>query len=297
LLYRISTQRPAPPRFAGTLAPLLGRLLASDPAGRPSMNEAADALALLAAGDETHLRGPDAGPAAPVAGPQPTEPGAPQPPPAKRPGPLIAAAGAVLGLAVATGIVLFGRSGDNDPQAADASTPPRSAPTSAAGTSESPAATDEDTPRVDEPSTSPAPEASAPAPEASAPVTSSPTAPPTTAAEASTAEASTAENAAEAPTAESGVGDLVVPASGTWILVLESMPQNEKSLPEAQAVANQLTVPGYDVVVVDSSTTSGLNGGYWAVSVVSFGSQDSAAAACASFSRAVGPTCYPRAIG
>ena len=200
---------------------------------------------------------------------------------AKRRGPLIAAAAAVLALAVAVGIVLVVKNGNDRTQAADSST----SPSSAASTSESPATTDETSTRAPEPSMTPAPEAQEA--DTQQPETQAPEAPsPTTEQPAASVE----------PTAGNGAADLALPASGTWILILQSMPQNEKSLAEAQALASQLAVPAYDVVVVDSSSTPGLNSGYWAVSVVSFSSQDAASAACAAFSRAVGPACYPRLI-
>ncbi len=50
LLHKVATEAPHPPEHAGPLAPVLTRLLAVDPAARPSAAQARDLLAAVAAG-------------------------------------------------------------------------------------------------------------------------------------------------------------------------------------------------------------------------------------------------------
>ena len=84
--------------------------------------------------------------------------------------------------------------------------------------------------------------------------------------------------------------------SGSWLTVLNSLPQAEKSEAEAQAEADALTSGSAQVVVVDSSAIPGLNGGYWAVSMVGFSNNDEARAACGRVGRSPGSTCYSRQV-
>ncbi|WP_226344383.1 hypothetical protein [Agilicoccus flavus] len=78
------------------------------------------------------------------------------------------------------------------------------------------------------------------------------------------------------------------------MLVLESLPKSTYSLASANATAARIG----SASVLDSSTTPGLNSGYWAVVHDTYFSSKSAATAwCSSHSRSVGGACYPRRIG
>ena len=52
LLHKVATEAPTPPQHAGPLAPVLQRLLAVDPAARPSAAQARELLAVVAAGQD-----------------------------------------------------------------------------------------------------------------------------------------------------------------------------------------------------------------------------------------------------
>lgn len=104
----------------------------------------------------------------------------------------------------------------------------------------------------------------------------------------------------ETPTgAASGSTTLPAPGgasapAGSWILVLDSLNQSTNSLEVANTRA--AGIPGS--VVVDSSQTPGLNGGYWAiVSKGYYGSKDAASADCGTYGRSASGACYPRRIG
>lgn len=84
---------------------------------------------------------------------------------------------------------------------------------------------------------------------------------------------------------------------GSWITVLESLPQQEFSQEQAAARATSLSVAGYPVSVIDSDTVPGLNSGYWALGVPGSSSREAAVALCGVFGRQAGGTCYPRQVG
>lgn len=84
-------------------------------------------------------------------------------------------------------------------------------------------------------------------------------------------------------------------ADGSWILVLDSLPQ--KSVSAAEARSRPQDIQG-NVTVIDSSLTPGLNPGYWAiVSAEGYPSEAAARAACADFGRRPSDDCYPRRVG
>jgi len=83
--------------------------------------------------------------------------------------------------------------------------------------------------------------------------------------------------------------------AGTVISVLQSMPQGEFTEAQAWQRAKELSVSAHPLVVVDSSSVSGLNAGYWALSVVQRDGVDGASI-CSAYGRAVGGTCYDRRV-
>ncbi len=99
---------------------------------------------------------------------------------------------------------------------------------------------------------------------------------------------------APTPLATSTFGTLRALPAGSWLTVLDSKPQTEWTEAAAWGAARALGYNG--VTVVDSSAIPGLNGGYWAISLVGFSSRDAARAACASVGRDVGGTCYERLV-
>jgi len=156
MLVHIAENPPPEPRRAGPLAPVLSRMLTSDPADRVTMAEAAEQLRRVGAGDEvagegtlvfaagTPERGSDTAerpaappPAAPAPAPVPPVPPAEGPPAAPAPAtadagderrsrsrllPLLAVAAVVLLLVAGVALVAQLRSGDEDPSpAADSS--------------------------------------------------------------------------------------------------------------------------------------------------------------------------------
>ncbi len=82
--------------------------------------------------------------------------------------------------------------------------------------------------------------------------------------------------------------------SGSWITILDSLPKEEVSLSQADAMAEAL---GPMVSVIDSDAIPGLNGGYWALGVTGGGSRAEAAAVCGALGREAGGSCYPRQVG
>lgn len=88
----------------------------------------------------------------------------------------------------------------------------------------------------------------------------------------------------------------VQPKPHTWVLVLQSLPQSSTRLSGALRRAERLSTPGHKVVVIDSSETPGLNGGYWTVAEVGFHSRADAVSACSAHGRPVGGSCYPRLV-
>lgn len=84
--------------------------------------------------------------------------------------------------------------------------------------------------------------------------------------------------------------------SGSWLAVLESLPQAEQTESMAQAQATSLSTGAGSVVVVDSTAIPGLNPGYWALSLIGFSSSVEARDACARVQRSPGPSCYDRQV-
>jgi eukaryotic-like serine/threonine-protein kinase len=146
LLHKVATEAPHPPEHAGPLTPVLLRLLAVDPAARPSASQARDLLAAVAAGDTVPDAPPPTGtavlgvvpPAGPSTRPDLVLPAEPPPPPRRRAPVLVGAVVALL--AIGGGATALALNGGG---AAPAATPPAAsaapttavAPTSAAPTS------------------------------------------------------------------------------------------------------------------------------------------------------------------
>jgi hypothetical protein len=103
----------------------------------------------------------------------------------------------------------------------------------------------------------------------------------------------------ESPEPSGGVitPDLRVPARGTWIVVLESVPKDEHDLAYALTLAESVQVRGGTAEVIDSDATPGLNAGYWVVIKGDFAARTDAARECAGLGRDVGGDCYPRLVG
>lgn len=84
--------------------------------------------------------------------------------------------------------------------------------------------------------------------------------------------------------------------TGSFLTILDSLPKGEVTEADAWVRARGLSAAGYSVVVVDSTAISGLNPGYWALSVTGLPSRDAARQVCAGFGRAVGGQCYDREV-
>lgn len=120
---------------------------------------------------------------------------------------------------------------------------------------------------------------------------------PTAAAPPSSASTATVTETTRTVTAtEDGTEVVTELPSGSWLVVLESLEKSDHSAAYASQRAGQLS-GGYGTVVVDSSTIPGLRPGYWAVSVVGFGSQEAARAACRDMGYDLGGDCYERQVG
>ncbi|MDO5500248.1 MAG: hypothetical protein Q4F67_11285 [Propionibacteriaceae bacterium] len=100
---------------------------------------------------------------------------------------------------------------------------------------------------------------------------------------------------ARPPAQVPNLGTITSLPSGTWITVLESRSKAERSEAEAWAEARGFPSSA-NVVVVDSDRISGLNSGYWAVSIVGSTSRAEANGKCSLVGRSVGGTCYPRQV-
>lgn len=83
------------------------------------------------------------------------------------------------------------------------------------------------------------------------------------------------------------------PEAGSWLTVLDSLPQGQFSLDQARSRAGEL---GSGLVVVDSSSTPGLTPGYWAVVVPQLKSESAARAMCAQYGRTPSGACYGRHV-
>ena len=81
---------------------------------------------------------------------------------------------------------------------------------------------------------------------------------------------------------------------GSWVVVLESLPQSEWTTTQAVDVAAGLARGGRAPFVIDSDLHAGLNSGYLVVVDGPFADRTAAGAACAPLGREVGGSCYPR---
>lgn len=81
--------------------------------------------------------------------------------------------------------------------------------------------------------------------------------------------------------------------SGSWILVLDSLPVTQFTYD--QAVGRAAALP--NAVVVDSSTVPGLKPGYWAItSNAWYGTAREASGRCPDYGRVASGACYPRKV-
>jgi eukaryotic-like serine/threonine-protein kinase len=145
LLHKVATETPHAPEHAGPLTPVLLRLLAVDPAARPSASQARDLLTAVAAGETVPAAPSPTGtavigavrPSGPSTRPDLVPSAAPAPPRRRRAPVLVGAVVAVLAIGGgATAIALSG--GGQAPAAAPPATtaaPVAAAPTSVAPTS------------------------------------------------------------------------------------------------------------------------------------------------------------------
>ena len=83
---------------------------------------------------------------------------------------------------------------------------------------------------------------------------------------------------------------------GTWVTVLDSLPQGSVSAEEAIERARNLTPPGHDVIVMDTNHFGGLNPNYWAVVIPGAESRAASNDVCRAIGIPVGNKCYPREI-
>ena len=84
--------------------------------------------------------------------------------------------------------------------------------------------------------------------------------------------------------------------TGTWVTVLDSLPQGSVSAEQAGARAEQLAKPGHEVIVIDTNRFEGLNRNYWAVVIPGAESRAASNDVCRDIGMAVGVTCYPREV-
>ena len=83
---------------------------------------------------------------------------------------------------------------------------------------------------------------------------------------------------------------------GTWITVLDSLPQGSVSAEQAIARAAELSQPDHTAIVIDTSRFEGLNRNYWAVVIPGAESRAASNAVCEAIGLPVGNNCYPREI-
>lgn len=107
------------------------------------------------------------------------------------------------------------------------------------------------------------------------------------------ASAPSAETSSSTSDSSSEMVDTV--STGNWILVLESKEKSRYSLADVRSMANEMGSSG--LLVIDSSETPGLNGGYWAIVYGSFSSEETARDSCGDVGRSAGDGCYPRYVG
>ncbi|MBB1501298.1 hypothetical protein H5397_07640 [Propioniciclava sp. MC1683] len=83
---------------------------------------------------------------------------------------------------------------------------------------------------------------------------------------------------------------------GTWVTVLDSLPQGSVSAEQAIARAAELSQPGHTAIVIDTNRFEGLNANYWAVVIPGAESRAASNAVCKAIGLPVGNNCYPREI-
>ena len=83
---------------------------------------------------------------------------------------------------------------------------------------------------------------------------------------------------------------------GTWVTVLDSLPQGSVSAEQAIARAAELSRPGHNAIVIDTNRFEGLNANYWAVVIPGAESRAASNAVCEAIGLPVGNNCYPREI-
>ena len=83
---------------------------------------------------------------------------------------------------------------------------------------------------------------------------------------------------------------------GTWVTVLDSLPQGSVSAEQAIARAAELSRPGHTAIVIDTNRFEGLNANYWAVVIPGAESRAASNAVCKAIGLPVGNNCYPREI-
>mgnify|MGYP001577714756 FL=1 len=85
-------------------------------------------------------------------------------------------------------------------------------------------------------------------------------------------------------------------AAGSWVTVLDSLPQQGTTPQAALTRAAALSRDGFTASPVDTNAIAGLNPGFYAIAVTGLGSQADAYAVCDQMGVPRGARCYPREI-
>lgn len=145
---------------------------------------------------------------------------------------------------------------------------------------------------VDPSTGEPAPSPSAPTPVA----TPSPSAARTSVTPSRAASPSASATASATPSTEPHPGIVRELPAGSWITVLDSLPQSGTTPEQALARAAELSKPGYQAVPLDASAFQGLNAGYYAIVIAGQSSRNESYAVCDAIGTPRGDNCYPREI-
>lgn len=147
------------------------------------------------------------------------------------------------------------------------------------------------------------PSTAEPAPSPSAPATpaSTPTAPPKpsatpTPSQTPTPVSSPSGSATPPATPEPHPGIVRELPAGSWVTVLDSLPQAGTTPERALERAAELSKPGHQAVPLDASAFAGLNPGYYAIVIPGQASRDESYAVCDAIGTPRGDRCYPREI-
>lgn len=99
--------------------------------------------------------------------------------------------------------------------------------------------------------------------------------------------------ASPTPQASAAPGDLVTPASGSWLAMTHWMPKSSNSLDEASAYARNRSLNGQVLVVVDTDavTLRGGKKGQYAISVTGLADMRAATSACVTLGLTPGSQC------